>query len=79
LKYEEVPHQRAVEIRLTKELDLELLDGAGSVAAVEAGKVAEHQGRTATRSLAKPRNDADRNQQYSEQGLYVEGIHLLAR
>jgi hypothetical protein len=34
--YEEVLHQRATEIRLMKELGLQLPDGAGSVAAAEA-------------------------------------------
>ncbi|WP_268963371.1 phage portal protein [Paraburkholderia nemoris] len=41
LDYEKVLHQRAMEIRLMKELGLELPDWAGSVGAAEAGKVEE--------------------------------------
>ncbi|WP_429322779.1 hypothetical protein [Paraburkholderia sp. GAS448] len=41
LDYGEVLHQRAMEIRLMKELGHELTDWAGSVAAAEAGKVEE--------------------------------------
>ncbi|MBC8726570.1 hypothetical protein F6X37_35240 [Paraburkholderia sp. 31.1] len=41
LDYEEVLHQRAMEIRLMKELGLELPDWAGTVGAAEVGRVAE--------------------------------------
>lgn len=41
LDYEEVLHQRAAEIRLMKELGLELSDWTGNVVAAEAARVTE--------------------------------------